>query len=149
MHEYSILYGCVLVTFSVVPPLRCSAGIIGRFAHYGKNAQIIEQNSKNYVEEISAPSLSRAPRLGFSATKVSGESPLPSLATKDEALAHLASLADRAPLCPGGQLRKHAQGLRGRLESLFGVVPTLQSGPIATASANSRTLHHSVRFRGG
>ncbi len=59
-------------------------------------APIIEQNTKNHVEETSAPSLGMADRHGISAPEVSGASPLPSLTGGDETPAHLASLADRA-----------------------------------------------------
>jgi len=59
-------------------------------------AQIIEHNTKNHVEETSAPSLSTAAGRDVSAPEVSGASPLPSLAGGGETPAHLASLADRA-----------------------------------------------------
>lgn len=59
-------------------------------------AQIIEQNTKNHVEETSAPFLSTAAGRDVSAPEVSGASPLPSLAGGGETPAHLASLADRA-----------------------------------------------------
>ncbi len=58
--------------------------------------QIIEQNTKNHVEETSAPSLSTAARRDVSEPEVSGVSPLPSLVGKDETPTHLADLADRA-----------------------------------------------------
>jgi integrase len=57
--------------------------------------QIIDQNTKIHVEETSAPSLSTVPESDV-APKVSTDSPLPSLVIKDQAPAHLASLADRA-----------------------------------------------------
>lgn len=59
-------------------------------------AQIIEQNTKNHVEETSAPSLSTASGGDVSASEVSGDSPLPSLAGEDPTPPHLANLADRA-----------------------------------------------------
>ncbi|WP_075292963.1 tyrosine-type recombinase/integrase [Pararhizobium arenae] len=59
-------------------------------------AQIIEQNSENHVEEISAPSFSTASGGDISAPEVSGDSALPSLAGSDHPPAHLAELADRA-----------------------------------------------------
>lgn len=59
-------------------------------------AQIIEQNTENHIEETSAPSLSMAAGHDVSAPEMSGESPLPSLAGKDETPVHLATLADRA-----------------------------------------------------
>lgn len=58
--------------------------------------QIIEQNSKNHVEDSPAPSLSTASGGDVSAPEVSGDSPLPSLVGGDQTPAHLAGLADRA-----------------------------------------------------
>ena len=59
-------------------------------------AQIIEQNTEIHVEETSAPPLNTASGGDISAPEVSGDSPLPSLASDNQTPAHLASLADRA-----------------------------------------------------
>jgi len=59
-------------------------------------AQIIEQNTETHAKESSAPSLSTASGGDVSASQVSGESPLPSLAGNDHRSARLVSLADRA-----------------------------------------------------
>ncbi len=59
-------------------------------------AQIIDQKTEIHDQETSAPSLSTASGGNISATEVSGDGPLPSLAVHDQTPAHLASLADRA-----------------------------------------------------
>ncbi|CDZ42320.1 Cointegrate resolution protein S [Neorhizobium galegae bv. officinalis] len=56
----------------------------------------MEQNTKNHVEETSAPPLSTAAGDDVSAPQVLHESPLPSPTKQDQTPSHLAVLADRA-----------------------------------------------------
>jgi len=59
-------------------------------------AQIIEQNTKNHVEETSAPSLRTALGRDIFSPEASGETGVPSPADEDHPPTHLVGLADRA-----------------------------------------------------
>lgn len=100
-------------------------GITVRFAHFREMTQIIDENSKTYAQESSAPPHSTAVSvLVFPRPRAVDQPPLSSSHGKCGP-AGPATGPDRTRprLCRGRQFRQHAKSLRLRLEALCRLVP--------------------------